>query len=144
MTLLAMYVLAFTTDKLHNKLYVSSNIVAPRRWLRFVAETRSSINKRGNVRITQRWGAFANHCCHEKTNMGVAYWSVCACAYVHVALLIQHATPLPHIVTSFVAPRSPLHFSALSHKRCDFRKKVIEREMCFNFLCNFCLKHFPF
>jgi hypothetical protein len=31
----------------------------------------------------------------------------CACAFVHVALLHQHATRMPHIVTSFVAPHSP-------------------------------------
>jgi hypothetical protein len=34
-----------------------------------------------------------------------------------------------HIATSFVAPRSPLHFSTLSHKRCDFRKNVIEHKI---------------
>jgi hypothetical protein len=40
------------------------------------------------------------------------------------------ATRMRHIVTSFVAPRSPLYFSTLSHKRCDFRKKVIKHKMC--------------
>jgi hypothetical protein len=35
-----------------------------------------------------------------------------------------------HIVTSFVAPRSPLYFSTLSHKRCNFRNKVTEDKMC--------------
>jgi hypothetical protein len=44
----------------------------------------------------------------------------CACAYVNLALLIQHATRMRHIVTSFMAPRSSLYFSTLSHKRCDF------------------------
>jgi hypothetical protein len=34
----------------------------------------------------------------------------CACAYVHIALLIQHETRMRNVVTSFVAPRSPLHF----------------------------------
>jgi hypothetical protein len=42
-----------------------------------------------------------------------------ACAYVHVALLIQHATRMRHIVTSFVAPLAPPYFSTLSHKWCD-------------------------
>ena len=76
----------------------------------------------------------------------VTYWSVCACllvracgypgtwacacAYVHIALLIQDATRVRHIVTYFVAPRSLLYFSALSHKRCEFRKKVTEHKMC--------------
>jgi hypothetical protein len=53
-----------------------------------------------------------------------------SCAYVHIALLIQHATRMGHTVTSFVSPRSPAHISALSHKRCDFRKKVIEPKTC--------------
>jgi hypothetical protein len=49
-----------------------------------------------------------------------------ACAYVHIALPMQHATRMSHIVMSFVAPQ---YFSTLSHKRCDFQKKVIEHEM---------------
>jgi hypothetical protein len=40
---------------------------------------------------------------------------------VHVALLIQHATRMPHIVTSFVASLAPPHSSTLSHKRHDYR-----------------------
>jgi hypothetical protein len=44
-------------------------------------------------------------------------------ARVHVALLIQHATRMRHIVRSFVAPQAPPHFSTLSNKRLDFRKK---------------------
>jgi hypothetical protein len=52
---------------------------------------------------------------------------VCVCMLlrgcVHVALLIQYATRMRHILTSFVAPLSPLYFSTLSHKRYDFRGK---------------------
>jgi hypothetical protein len=48
---------------------------------------------------------------------------------VHIALLNQHATRKRHIVTSFLAPRSPLYFSTLSDKRRDFRKKVIGHKM---------------
>jgi hypothetical protein len=104
--------------------------------------------KTGNVRITKHWGAFGNHCCREKA-ISITYcvcvctrsracgracghpaaWA-CPCAYVHVAVLIQHATRTRHIVTSFVAPRSSLYFSTLSHKLWDFRKKVIEYKMC--------------
>jgi hypothetical protein len=51
---------------------------------------------------------------------------VCVCAYMHIALLIQHATLMRHVVMSFAAPRRPPHFSTLSHKRYDFRKKIIE------------------
>jgi len=39
------------------------------------------------------------------------------------------------------------YFSTLSHKRRDFRKekkKVTEHKMCFDFIYNFCLKHFSF
>jgi hypothetical protein len=54
----------------------------------------------------------------------------CTCASVLVALLIQHAMRMRHIVTSFVAPLAPPRFSALSHKRYDFRKNVIEHKMC--------------
>jgi hypothetical protein len=54
----------------------------------------------------------------------------CVCEHVHGALLIQLATRMRHIVTSFVAPLSPLYLSTLSHKRYDFRKEVTENKMC--------------
>jgi hypothetical protein len=54
----------------------------------------------------------------------------CGHVHAHTALLMQHATRMRHIVTSFEAPRSPLYFLTLSHKRCDFRKKFIEHKMC--------------
>ena len=47
----------------------------------------------------------------------------CACARVHVALLIQYASRMRHIVTSFVALQAPPYFLT-SHKRSHFRKKV--------------------
>ena len=55
----------------------------------------------------------------------------CACAYVHIALLIQHATRTRHIVTSFVAPRSAPHFRHSLIKSAIFGKSVIEHKMCF-------------
>ena len=84
-----------------------------------------------NARITQQWGAFANHCCRGIA-INVTYLSVCVCARVHactcspVALCIQHATVL--------APPSSPYSSTLSHKRHYFREKVIEHKMCFGFL----------
>jgi hypothetical protein len=57
--------------------------------------------------------------------------SACACACVHVPLLIQHATRKRHIVMSFVAPLTPPYFSTFCHKRHNFRgKKVNEHKMC--------------
>jgi hypothetical protein len=82
-----------------------------------------------------------NHCCHGRAT-SITYWSVCACVhacgylgacvcactYVHVALLIQHAMSMHHIVTSVVAPWSVPHFLT-SNKWCAFWKKVIEHKM---------------
>ena len=67
--------------------------------------------------------------------------SVGAC--VHVSLLIQHAKRMRHIVTSSVAPRSPLHFSTLSHKLCDFRKKLLNIKCVFSFSVQLLFKTFP-
>jgi hypothetical protein len=48
-----------------------------------------------------------------------------ACACVHVTLLIQHATRMRRIVSSFVVSLDPPYFSALSHKRNDFGEKTL-------------------
>jgi hypothetical protein len=55
----------------------------------------------------------------------------CTCVCVHIALLIQHATRMHHIVTSFVAPVAPPNLSTLSHKRHDFRKKLLNIKCVF-------------
>ena len=77
------------------------------------------------ARARARMGACMRVCAWMTGRLGL-----CMRARARVALFIQHATRMRHIVTSFVAPRSPLYFSTLSHKRCDFRKKVIEHKMC--------------
>ena len=83
--------------------------------------------------IQRNTGVFTNHCCSEK-EINITYFCVCVrvCtrarkrvpgrmgACVHVALLIQHAIRMRHVVTSFVAPLTLPHFLTLSHKWHDF------------------------
>jgi hypothetical protein len=70
---------------------------------------------------------------------------VCVCVWggaqtlgrVHVrapvALIIQHATRMRHIVLSFVASLAPSNFSTLSHKAHNFRKTVLNIKCVFRF-----------
>ena len=55
----------------------------------------------------------------------------CACCCLHVALLIQHATRMVHIVTSVVASLAPSYFSTLYHKRHDLKKKLLNTKYVF-------------
>ena len=81
-----------------------------------------------------------NNCCGGKA-LSFTY-SEC----VSVALVTQHAMRMRH--TAICGLSTLLYFPTLSHKRYDFggrKKRVTEQKnVCFDFLYNFCLKHFSF
>jgi hypothetical protein len=57
------------------------------------------------------------------------YYTTRVCVCVCVFFGIQHAMRISRILSSVACP--PLqYFSQLSHKRQDFRRKVIENKMC--------------
>ena len=74
--------------------------------------------------------------------------TVIACSKcVFVALVIQHAKRMRPIILSRLACPAVSHFSTLSRKRHDFRKKRKHdgtSNVYFDFLYNVCLKHFSF
>ena len=73
-----------------------------------------------------------NHCCRGKAKF-ITY-SEC----VYVALVIQQAKRMRHVILSFVACMATQYFYTLSHKRHDFWKKVFQNRMCvFTFLYRF-------
>ena len=59
-----------------------------------------------------------------------------------LALLIHNKKRMRYIVLAFVASLDSSHFSILTHKLYDFRKKVIELEICSDF--NYKLLYFSF
>jgi hypothetical protein len=68
------------------------------------------------------------------------------CMYVgacmRVALLIEHAEHMCHIVTSSAAPLAPPCFSKLSHKWHNFEEKVLNIECVFLFSIQVLFKTF--
>ena len=60
-----------------------------------------------------------------------------------VALVIQHAMRMRRVILSSVVCPALQYFPTLSRKRHEFRKIKLLNE-CFDFLYNFCRKHFSF
>jgi hypothetical protein len=58
---------------------------------------------------------------------------------VSVALVILHKMGMRHTIFSPVTCLAVPYFSALSHKRQDFRKKVIAHEICVLILSTNCV-----
>ena len=67
--------------------------------------------------------------CMSKRAFACVHWFPSAWACACVALLIQHATRMRHIVVSPVTSLAPPHFSTLPDKGHDFRKNVTEHKM---------------
>jgi hypothetical protein len=76
---------------------------------------------------------------------GVGGWPdtwACTCTCARIALLIQHATCMHHIVTSFLTPMAPPYFSTLSHKWHNFREKRLNIKYVFLFFLEIVCKTF--
>ena len=72
---------------------------------------------------------------HLLTSFGLKYDQyLCECFTVCCPHWYSHLM-LPHLKAPSLAPRSPVHFSTLSHIRCDCRKKGIEYKMCVFIFC---------
>ena len=60
------------------------------------------------------------------------------------ALFIQHSKRMRRITSSSIACLTTIIFHVISKAVRFYKKKVIEHEMCFDFIYNFCLKYFSF
>jgi hypothetical protein len=137
----------------------------PKSWFKRIPRKshiiRISYNNTSNIHITEHWGAFAKPLLWT-SNKYYIFLCVCVCVCVHVcvrarervyewvgarglglcmrtcvALLIQYATLMHHIVFVSVASLAPPHFCTLSHKRHDFRKKMLLNIKCVLIFCEY-------
>ena len=109
--------------------------------VRRVTASLAKINwkKTGDVRISQHWGAFVQPLLLWKSNECYTTW-VC----VFVDLGMEYAMRKRHIIICGL-PRSNNTFPHyLTKGKILEKKKGAKHKMCFDFLYNFCLKHFSF
>ena len=96
-------------------------------------------NKTDNVRVTLITRRAQVTTVAAEKQLSITY-SECA----FVALVIQHAKRMRRVTVSSMASTTLHHLSTLSHKQHDIRESYWIYNVCFEFLCNFCLKHFSF
>jgi hypothetical protein len=89
-------------------------------------------NKQNSIRITWHRGAFANHFCRTKA-ISITYLSGCACVLVpgrmSVCMCVRACNSYAPYCDVICGPAAAPYFSTSSHKRRDFRRKVIEHKM---------------
>jgi hypothetical protein len=98
--------------------------------------------------VMQQWALL--HCCPATkyfilllTILSIKYYE-CVSVFLSSLSGMQIASSLRCIILLSLVYLAIRYFSTLSHKGHDFRKKLLNIKLCFDFLYNFCLKHFSF